>query len=381
MRSWFRSGGVRRANVAPGQRKGATMVLIAVVMAVLMMFSGIGIDFGRMYSYVAQLKTLTDAAAHAAAIELRNGGTEPDAQARALALKPQNRVDGLNIAAMDAVDIEPGTWDYSSRSFVTTVWASATAVRATARYNATWSLARIFGVSNRLLTQQSIAALGSIGSSSCMKPWAVPYTNMLQTLGRSPTDTTYDLTPADVEYLSANQVPIKFKISSSSDSQGGATVGSTVISGNYYAVKFGPVQYADGRSGNPDNGANAYRDAIEDTGCDARRSASIGDYLDMENGNMQGPTGRALYDFCGYGNGNPPKAGFTCNRDIQIPIWNGSTSTSGNAWVRIQYIGTFRLTGFNSADEVMGYLTSLDGSGGGGFRPAPGPVKAVALVF
>lgn len=373
---FLQSRAKRRAEVTRGQRRGATMVLIAVVMAVLMMFSGIGIDFGRMYSYVAQLKTLTDAAAHAAAIELRNGGTEANAQSRALALKPQNRVDGLNIATMENADIEPGTWDFATRGFVTTSWASATAVRATARYNAAWSLARIFGVTNRVLTQQSIAALGSVGSSTCLKPWAVPYTNLVATLNNidaGTRDTSYRLTAADVAYLKNNNVPITFKITSAGVD---GTVAGTVISGNYYAVRFGPVELADGTipSPGPASGASTYRDYIEDLNCTAAGSAAIGDWLEVEQGNMIGPTRQGTQNFCG-GSGQT----FTCNKTVVIPIWNDLRSASGKD-VKILYMGQFLLTGFDDG-VISGNLQSLDGAGGTGFRPAPGPVKAVALVF
>ncbi len=376
MRLFTRSRTLGRATVASGRRRGATMVLVAVVMTVLMMFGGIGIDFGRMYSYVAQLKTLTDAAAHAAAVELRNGGTEANAQTRALALKNQNRVDGLNIATMVNADIEPGTWNYATRSFVTTSWANASAVRATARYTANWSLARIFGVTNKLLTQQSIAALGSVGASTCLKPWAVPYTNMVATINQRDAgtrDTSYRLTQADVAYLKNNNIPITFKITSTGET---GTVAGTVIPGNYYAVRFGPVQYANGTTPatSPANGANVYRSYIEDLNCTAAGSAAVGDWLEVEQGNMIGPTSQGTSTFCG-GSGNS----FSCNKSIVIPIWNTERRASGTD-VKILYMGQFNLVSFNKG-VITGYLQSLDGSGGSGFRPAPGPIKAVALVF
>ncbi|MES3032401.1 MAG: TadG family pilus assembly protein [Gemmatimonadota bacterium] len=329
-----------------------------------------------MYSYVAQLKTLTDAAAHAAAIELRNGGTEANAQTRALALKSQNRVDGLNIATMENADIEPGNWDFTARTFVVSTWANATAVRATARYNANWSLARIFGVNTRLLTQQSIAALGSIGSSTCLKPWAIPYTNMIATLNNidaGTRTTANNLTQADVELLSNNNVPITFKITSTGET---GTVAGTIISGNFYAVRYGPVELANGTipTTGPSSGANPYRDAIEDLNCSEAGSAAVGDWLEVEQGNMIGPTKQGIETFCGQSGKT-----FTCDKSIVLPIWNTERSMSGTD-VQIKYMGQFRLIGFDDG-VISGYLQSLDGAGGTGFNPAPGPVKAVALVF
>lgn len=369
---------IRPVEGKRGQRRGATMVLVAVTATVLFMFGGFGIDFGRMYTFVAQLKTLTDAAAHAAAIELRNAGNQADATSRALALKQNNRVDGQSLALMEDTNITPGNWNYATRTFVPGPWATASAVRARARYQANWTLARVFGVTNRLLMQESVAALGSVSSSSCLKPWAVPYSNLLVTLGRQPTDTAYRLSAADVNTLRNNQTPIKFKISSGNTDNGGGTVGGTIISGNYYAVKYGPVQFADGRAGNPVSGGNVYRNNIADPGCSATGSASVGDWLDMENGNMIGPTGQGMRGFCGVnGNGNN---GFSCSEEIVMPIWSQRTTGNGSAWVRILYIASFRLTGYDRDDNVLGYLTALSAGTNGGFQPVPGPVSAAALV-
>lgn len=367
---------IARRRATKRERRGGTIVLVAVVMTVLIMFGGWGIDFARMYAFQAQLKVLTDAAAHAAAIEIQRNGTEANAKTRALALKTYNQVEGTHTATMDDTNITPGTWNASTRTFTATAWASATAVRARARYTANWSLARIFGVSQRTLMQQSVAALGAIGSSSCLKPWAVPYSNMLQTLGRSPTDTAYRLTSTDVANLRANQTPIAFKISSGNSDNGGATVGGTLISGNYYAVKYGPVQFANGTSGTPASGGNNYRDNIADTGCNSTGAAAVGDWLDMENGNMVGPTGDGMRTFCGI-SGNPKK--FNCSKSVVMPIWNQQSTGSGNAWVKILYIGAFQLTEYDDG-VVTGYLTALNGAGSGGFTPSPGPVSKAAIV-
>jgi Flp pilus assembly protein TadG len=372
-------------KVAPGRRNqrdargGVTLVLVAISVTVLFMFGGFGMDFARMYAYKAQLKTLTDAASLAAATEKRLAGTEADATARAVALKSGNKVNGSAIAQLADSNISYGTWDFTTKVFTATGnYTTANAVRARARYTADWTLARVFGAQTRTLVSESVAALGSLGTSQCLKPWAVPYSNMLVTLGRAATDTGYRMTNADVNTLRTNQTPIKFKISSGNTSGGDGTVGGTVISGNYYAVKFGPVQYANGTSGTPNNGGNAYRDNVASLTCASTGTAGVDDWLDLENGNMVGPTNQGLADLCGQnGNGNGL---FSCNKTIVVPIWSTRSSPSANAWVRILYIGTFQLTGKNASDEILGYLTALSTSPGTGFVPRPGPVSAAALV-
>ncbi len=361
-----------RRPAVRGARRGATMVIMAVMLSVLMMFAAFGVDFARMYTFSAQLKTLTDAASLAAAMELKNAGTEANAKSRATALKSGNRVEGANIATIADSNIVPGQWNYNTRVFTAGPWNTANAVRARAWYDANWTLARVFGVTSRKLRQESIAAIGSVSESTCLRPWAVPYSNLLQTLGRSPTDTSYRLTAADVATLANANVEIKFKISSDKV-EGGAAVGGTIVPGNYYAVRYGPVEYADGSAGSPSSGAKPYGEAIADTGCTDTGSAGVGDWLEMENGNMKGPTNKALDDFCGA----LLVSTLTCNKPITVPIWNAVTGKK----VKILYMGSFVLKGQNGSGEVVGYLTALNGSAvGAGFRPIPGPVAKAVIV-
>lgn len=358
------------------------MILIWVAVAIVMLFgiAAIAIDFSRMYTFIAQLRTLTDAAALSETTDLRVGGvSKSTADARALTLREMNRVNGAPLAdaGMGPADLEAGVWNTSTKTFSTTDWSTATAVRATARYDALWSLARVFGTSaTRRLTQVTVASLGSVTRSSCLKPWAVPYTNVLVTLGRAATDTAYRLTASDVATLRTNQTPIVFKATSKTDSGGPATVGGVTISGNYYAVRYPPVQYADGSAGNPGGGGSAYRDAIADLTCSAASgTASVGDWLDLESGNMTGPTRQGVQTLCA-GTGNV----FPCTRDIIVPIWNARSSASASAWVQVLYLGAFRLTQYDNG-SVVGYLKTLAApAGSGGTTPNPGPILTSMLV-
>ena len=56
-------------------RRGATLVLVAMLGVVLFMFVGIAIDFGRMYAFKSQLQTRADAAAMAGIVDVQNGIT------------------------------------------------------------------------------------------------------------------------------------------------------------------------------------------------------------------------------------------------------------------------------------------------------------------
>jgi hypothetical protein len=359
-------------------RRGGTLVLVAVLLTVLVGCAALAVDLARAYGVRTQLRTLTDASALSGATDLARQAAEGDALSRALALRVGNRVGGtvMGDVGMGASDVVPGTWDFAAGAFTPTAWAAATAVRATARHQLPWSFARIFGTEGRALTATAIAALGSPRWRRCLTPWAVPYSNLLVTLGRPATDTAYRLTAADVALLRDGQLPIVFKVSSSTQDLGGAVVGGSAINGNYYAVRLPPVQYANGSAGNPQGGASVYRDALGSVACTGdSRTAGVGDWLDLQNGNMVGPTRQGMQALCG-GAGNS----FGCNAPVYLPIWNARSGGSASAWVQVLYVGAFVVTQFNNG-AVTGYLTALSADPyTGGFQPRPGPVMRGALV-
>jgi hypothetical protein len=364
-------------HLAP-PRRGGTLVLVAVLLTVLVGCAALAVDLARAYGVRTQLRTVADAAALSAATDLARTAPQGDAVARALQLRSGNRVGGtvLGDAGMGAGDVVPGTWDFTTGAFAPTAWAAATAVRATARHQLPWSFARIFGTEGRALSATAIAALGSPQWRRCLTPWAVPYSNLLVTLGRPATDTSYRLTAADVALLRNGQLPIAFKVSSSNQNEGGAVVGGSVINGNYFAVRLPPVQYADGSAGNPQSGANAYRDALGTVSCTGSgRTAGVGDWLDLQNGNMTGPTRQGVQALCGASGSS-----FNCNVPVTLPVWNARNGSSASAWVQVLYIGAFVVTRFHNG-TVTGYLTALTADrDAGGFVPRPGPLMRGALV-
>ena len=361
------------------QRRGVTLVLVALLITVLTGLTAFGVDFSRMYAARAQLKVVTDAAALSAVTDLAKGVTDKSvADARALLLRRTNLVEQRTLTddEMNGNDIVPVRWSRNAVApFPVVAWRDANAVQVTARYTANWLLARIFGVTQKRLTATSVAALGSPWQSRCFKPWAIPYTNVLATLGRTPTDTSYRLTDADIALLRDNRVPIAFKVTSGTVDGGSGLVASIPVGGNYYAVRFPPVQYADGTPGSTLTGGKDYRQAIADPTCAMTGTAAVGDWLDIEQGNKVGPTLQGVRDLCG-GTGQK----FSCNVNVEVPIWNRRTTTSASTWVQILYIGAFTITGYDNG-LVIGRLLSLATSDpGGGFTPYPGPVTTTALV-
>jgi hypothetical protein len=283
---------------------------------------------------------------------------------------------------MTPADVIPGEWNPIAQTFTPAPgqnWfaPNVNAVQATARHQAAFTFGRLFGHLTRSRSATSIANVGSVGATYCVRPFAIPYERMLQVL--HPINTppvTYNLTPSDVVALRtatmANQILLKVGDASLSPAPGA-----------FYAVREPPVLYANGTAGNPWSGAGNYRDAIGASCSGLPQNIGPGDWLAAEQGNMQGPTRDGIATLCQIP-GNPQS--FTCGTPapIKIVLWDISDKSvaSPNAF-RVKYVGAFFVTGFTRgtggvADGVTGYFHSL--ASPGTFNPLPGPLDMVALV-
>lgn len=384
-------------------RRGATMILIGLSIIAMVGLSAFAIDFSRMYLFRAQVHSSADAAALAGAIRLGQRQFTGAADT-AVNFGQLNLVDNTT-PTIATTNIEPGTWNYSTRTFspqASALWSDTlnNAVRATSTYNASYGFGRFFGMTTRARTAVSVAAVGTVGSTDCVRPWAIPYQVMLDELFGAGVQSanTYQLTASDVARLSALTLADTFFLKVGDPS-------ATVTNGNFYGVKLPPVIYANGTLGNPWNGANSYGTAIGETCAQlaadmAARGApptvGIGDWLQPENGNMPVKTGDGVATLCTANGGITPSNGggnrsFRCNTPtlIKAAIW----ATSGNApppatgcggkCFQIKYLGVFYVTGYEKGgggapDGVIGYFNGMISSGT--FAGMAGPVKNFALV-
>lgn len=361
-------------------RPGFALLLASLLLIVFVGIAAVALDFSRMYLFRTQLHTASDAAALAGALRLMNGDPRgaPDT---AIAYGTSHLVEKA-AATMTATDVVPGTWDFIGSTFTPAPggdWFAAAnnAVEATARYVAPFTFGKFFGFTTRNRAATSIAALGSVGSTWCVRPWAIPYASMLQILYPANTPpVTYNLTSSDVTRLRsltmANEILLKVGNASGSP-----------VPGSFYAVRLPPVQYADGTVGNPRGGAGRYRDAIGAPCGALPEPVGVGDWLQAEQGNMEGPTRDGTAILCGVG-GNPQS--FICSPavPVKIALWDISDASVAppNAF-RVKYIGAFYVTGFSKGpsgtlDGVTGYFQSLVTVGS--FSPVPGPLPKPALV-
>ena len=361
-------------------RPGFALILASLLMIVFVGVAAVALDFSRMYLFRTQLHTASDAAALAGALRLMDGDPQgaPDT---AIAYGTSHLVEKA-AAMMTPTDVVPGTWDFTSSTFTPAPggdWfaTSNNAVEATARYVAPFTFGKFFGFTTRNRAATSIAALGSVGETDCVRPWAIPYASLLQMLYPAGTPpVTYNLTAADVTRLRSMTMAseILLKVGNASGSP---------VPGSFYAVRLPPVRYADGTAGNPGSGANRYRDAVGAPCGALPELVGTGDWLQAEQGNMAGPTRDGTAILCGIG-GNPQSFNCAPPVPVKIALWDVSDRSvaSPNAF-RVKYVGAFYVTGFTkgpsgSADGVTGYFQSLVTFGT--FSPIPGPLPKPALV-
>src|SRR6185437_3754757 len=139
------------------RRTGATLVIVAAMMTVVIGVAAIAIDASRLYVMRAELQTTADASAIAGIVEVKN--KRPiNAVPVALQYKPLNTVE-RQVAAMNPGDVEGGSWDFTTNTFTPlALWTdpSLNAVRVTATYPGLYTFARIFGTTGKLVQARAV---------------------------------------------------------------------------------------------------------------------------------------------------------------------------------------------------------------------------------
>jgi len=340
-------------------------------MTVLVGFTGIAIDASRLYVMRAQLQTVADATAIAAVVEVNNK-RPTNATTVALQYVPQNLVQRTS-ATVNAADVEPGSWNFATNSFTPLAsWTdpAVAAVRVTARYPGAYTFARVFGGTGQTVSARAVGAIGYVSNSDCIKPFAVSYQTLLNVLypPAGTKNTSYNLTPQDIQTLSAMSYP------------GNAI---TLLQGNSNTLTNGNI--AQVQVSSPWNGNNAYTDAI--TGTCPNIQIGPGTILHGDPGNGGGQTKNALKTYCDANGGSTSQGSqtFTCNGQpkVKLVLWDQNNGLSGaNLTVRVRYVGVFAITSFaggSGSTQVTGYFSTMATTGG--FTGTPTPTKgAIALV-
>jgi hypothetical protein len=271
-----------------------------------------------------------------------------------------NKVEKNSVATVDLDEFDWINYNFNTRAVTTGTWENSNGARIPVQYTANWTFLRVVGSTSRVLNEESIAAYGSLISSNCVKPWAIPYTSLLAKLGyTSPYPvTTHTLTAAEVARLddASNEVAFLDKGTSEVDLSSPGNFG-----------------WVDTNVLNEPNGANN-QIAASISGCTST-GIGVGTILNGDPGNRNANEIRdAMLVVCG--------GSSTCDASkpaVLVPIIDQVTGTGSTATYRVKYIGAFKLTRMD-ANNFYGYMTSMTVPPSGTLSNAPGPVSSVVLV-
>jgi Flp pilus assembly protein TadG len=169
---------MKTPNVPAHRRnqRGVALTYFGIIMLVLMAFTVIGIDVGRLGFAASEVQSVADVAATAAALAKMQGSSDPVAQAR-VAIQA-NKVDGDAAdvgAGLGVESITPGRWDFEDKTFTVLTWDDATvnAAKAVGLKTVDNFIAGLFGSNQSSVTREAIAAIGGSCSGRSVMPIAV----------------------------------------------------------------------------------------------------------------------------------------------------------------------------------------------------------------
>lgn len=197
-------------------RRGAILVLVAVVMVSLMGCLLIVLDMSKMGTQKNMMQTAADAAALAAVIELLDDTTTVGSEAAKYS--SANKVYNRQIAVASA-DVVCGRWNDNTGVFTASVKCGAgdDAVTVTVRDTVSYT-SRFLNPPSKNLTATARAWLAYVGSTSCVTPWGIPYQTLTKKLDPGNTDTLRALTSYDLQQLrTLPAASLRFRLTAGGD--------------------------------------------------------------------------------------------------------------------------------------------------------------------
>jgi len=142
-------------------RRGATMVLICILMVVIVAMVAFAVDVGRMYLVRSEMQTAVDAGALAATLQLQQNPDDIDAAVAAAAdFVQRNRVGWLSTVPKEAITVDAGSWDEATRNF-NTGGSDPNAVRVSAVSEEPLFCAGVLGQWQFAAPREAIASAGN----------------------------------------------------------------------------------------------------------------------------------------------------------------------------------------------------------------------------
>lgn len=256
------------------EENGAVMVLVAAGMVILLGFGALVLDLGMVYHQTARLQNALDSAVLAAVQELPAAGLSDPAwtaaKSKAGSLAAANN---LTLSGADLTPVYEG--GDTSRRIV--------GIKAAQSVTVDYAFARVLGVSSGTAARTATAKLSLPGGLKGLVPLSI---------------TSDSLATAIADGNIAN---LTIKCSSKKEDIG-------IIAGSGW---FGAMQYQG-------SGANVYKDLLK-SGYGGE--VHINQVLQMENGNMSGPTLAGVTPrFTGHGSCTAANHEPDCPRAVYVPV-------------------------------------------------------------
>lgn len=286
---------IARNAVPRRKERGSVVILTALAMVVLAAMATLAVDYGFLQYKRSQLQTAADAGALAGAMGLlRQGDDLPAVASTAVRFGRDNLTDQDNQASA----VTPGDVVFSKAdqgvTSTTPDTVTVTVGRTGDRGNAVdMFLGGILGWNTQDLSASASASLFCSAQSKCLKPFSPPakFTwddtcdadPKLKNNGELDVSSSCEVSSVAVQGYDASDLgtQIVLKLSDSKE---------TVVPGHFNAVDYPPVN-----RGTPETGAAVYR--LNIMGCVDGSNTTVvadGDEVQVEPGNMVGPTNQGL---------------------------------------------------------------------------------------
>jgi len=354
--------------------RGASLMIAAICMVVLLGMSALAIDVGMLYAAKGQAQNAADSGALAGAGSLL---LSPDDSSTATLVAEQfaekHQIIKQDVAIVPAEDVQV---DLANKR------VTVTARRIQARGNAVPTFfARVLAMVRPgqwdLVDIQATATaeIQPASSASCLKPWAIP--DAYDDVNRNGKFDAGDYYQSRVTSWGTNYRNNNFDFGTQLTLKEGSP-GDAVAPGQYFPIDL-PMP-----SG-PSSGGDRYRENI--ASCNGQ-IVDIGDSVWTENGNMIGPTKQGVQDLIAldpgarwdpvdgivnsaFPPGGSPRIGRVPMFDPRFP------PTSGKQQLPITNIAGFFIEGVAGNGRVTGRLVPTTGTG----DPSPGSMlNTVRLV-
>jgi Flp pilus assembly protein TadG len=356
-----------------GNNRGSIIVMAAVALVAMFAFAALTIDGAMLMTTRNELQAAADAAALAGATGLINGN-QTIATNRAIAIASNNLAvqDIKRPVIITAADV---TFPTPTRVRVQTHRTQGTGDALVAYF-----LRIVDPTSNRLtdVTAHAAAEVYDVCQSRCVKPWAVP-DRWGDTNGNNKFDNGEPYDPIGTGYQAPGDVGQTVVLKVGNPQQ-------AIASGQFFPIDLPPLDCAN--CGGPVPGGSQYRWNIGN--CNPY-TVGVGDRLEVEPGNMVGPTKQGVGDliaddpgaYWDSSTGSIQGSAYgTSPRIILVPFFDPtSPPTSGRNWVRVTKVGAFFIEGVQSNGDVTGRFITATVDGLKCAVQNPGTfIKGLALV-